>query len=274
MTGIARSALFLLFSLSLFAITACATGSAAGTPSPTVTPTPFIDLHPSLDEPFDLPVNGSALLDANGYRVTFIRVVQDNRCPEGLQCPFGGSAVVELAVRQSATAGETRHELGIGADSTTPDRKIVGGFEIELQGLEPEPTGGEPGAEVTLVAHRADTRLNITANATPLQVPTGGVIEVTTDAGGSGIPQYKLWIENSPVSTLRYDGTTVSETPVEGMVITGSSADSSGATWSIQVDVPGQFAFKVSVDGEIRAGTDGPYLFAYGEETFTVTVGG
>jgi hypothetical protein len=38
------------------------------------------------------------------------------------------------------------------------------------------------------------------------------------------------------------------------------------------MDVAGPFVLKVSVNGEIRIGTDGPFVFAYGEETFNVTV--
>jgi hypothetical protein len=273
MPRISRATLLALISLSALAVIACGTAAAATpTVQPTATPIPVVDIHPSLDQPFDLLVTGSAFLDAEGYSLTFVRVVQDSRCPEGAQCPAAGFAVVELAVRQTAAAGETRHELGIGPDSPAPERKIIGGFEIEMQGLKPAPGGAAGPATVTLVARRSDTRLNISAAANPVQAPLGGFIELTTDAGGSGIPQYTLWIQDTPVSTLRYDGSTVSATPVEGMTITESSAGSSGARWLIRMDVAGPFVLKVSVNGEIRIGTDGPFVFAYGEETFNVTV--
>jgi hypothetical protein len=274
MPRLSRATFLALISLTpLVAVLACGTAAAA-TPTvlPTATPVPVVDIHPSLGQPFDLLITGSAFLDEQGYRLTFVRVVQDSRCPQGTQCPAAGFAVVELAVRPSAGAGETRHELGIGPDSPAPQRKIIGGFEIELQELKPLPGAPAAPATATLVARRSDTRLNIAATVDPVQVPLGGLIEVSTDAGGSGIPQYTLWIQDTPVSTLRYDGSTVSQTPVEGMTITESSADSSGASWLIKMDVAGPFVLKVSVNGEVRIGTDGPFLFAYGEETLNVTV--
>jgi hypothetical protein len=275
MPRISRATLLALISLTALAALACGTAAAATpTTEPTNTPIPVVDIHPSLDQPFDLLVTGSAFLDEQGYRLTFVRVAQDSRCPQGAQCPAAGFAVVELAVRQSAGAGETRHELGIGPDAPAPQKKIIGGFEIDLQDLKPAPGSAGAPATVTLIVRRSDTRLNIAATADPAQAPIGGLIEVSTDAGGSGIPQYTLWIQDTPVSTLRYDGSTVSETPVEGMAITESSADSLGARWLIRMDVEGPFVLKVSVNGEVRVGTDGPFLFAYGEETLNVTVSG
>lgn len=279
MAHISRSALtrptfICLLFLMIAAAFSCSSEDPTVTPTNSV-PTPFVDLHPGIGEPFELPVNGSAFLDEHGYRVTFMRVVQDNRCPDGVNCPVAGAAVIELQVRQSSTDAGRRHTFGIGDDSAEPPSQTVGNFEIELMDLSPTPAGPGTAPTATLVARRAQStpgQLDINARVEPSSAAASGAIEVITDAGGSGIPQYTLWIANSPVSTLRYDGTLIGETAIEGMEITEWSADSSGASWSIKAGIAGDIPVKVSVNGEVRASLEGPFMFAYGEKTFTITV--
>ena len=127
---------------------------ATETPVP-ATPTPSVDIHPTIGQPSELLLGGSAFLDANGYRITFVRIVSDNRCPLNVTCITGGAAVVELAVRVSTTTPETAYMWGIGPDSRESSTQTVGPFTIELLEVEPVPGRAAGLTQVVLVVTNA-----------------------------------------------------------------------------------------------------------------------
>jgi hypothetical protein len=136
----------------LAALAACTSTAPTPTasPTPTSTPTPFVDLHPALGEPFVLGLGHCAFIDADGYRITFSRVLMDDRCPDAAECASPGSGVVELLVRESAASPEQAYEI---ADGRGPASTNVGEYRIELTALEPRPRqdGGAVDYRVTLV---------------------------------------------------------------------------------------------------------------------------
>lgn len=105
----------------------------------TPTPSAQVDLHPVIGEEFDLPMGGAAYFDSNGYRITFVRSVSDNRCPVDVTCVTGGAAVVEIGVRETASGQDELFLFSTGPDSQEPDVRTVGAFEIKLIEVLPVP---------------------------------------------------------------------------------------------------------------------------------------
>ncbi|MEM7483282.1 MAG: hypothetical protein AAF481_19125 [Acidobacteriota bacterium] len=87
-------------------------------------------------ESFRLAVGESARLDLLGWRVTFVEVVGDSRCPKGVQCVWAGEATVRLEIEHD---GETsRHEV-----SSLKERADVNGRTCHLRQVDPYPESSE-----------------------------------------------------------------------------------------------------------------------------------
>jgi hypothetical protein len=166
-SGLKRAAIALSLAAAMIAAVACGSDDPASTPTPTPstqtptptvtptpvtpTPSPYQDFHPTLGEPFDLLLGGSAFVDEHGYRITFVRVVSDSRCPANVQCIVAGAATIEISVRTAAGEPEQTYTLAIGDPASEPKSVAIGGFEIEFLELAPYP-GGTPGpTQATLV---------------------------------------------------------------------------------------------------------------------------
>lgn len=87
-----------------------------------------------LDEPFQLPYGGAAELQDAGFRLTFVNVVEDGRCPADVQCVAAGEARFQIQVDQQRGVSPTM------VLSTRPDRNFatVGRYKIELLSVSPE----------------------------------------------------------------------------------------------------------------------------------------
>lgn len=258
---------------------------APATPTPTatptaspVTPTPYVDFHPLMGQPFKLPMGGTAYLNAEGGRIRFVRVVSDNRCPLDVTCITGGAVVVEMAVRVSASAPEELVLWSIGADKTEPSERTITGLNIELLEVEPVPGGPNPDGpvQVELVVTAAPSApvLDLDATVSESEVTVGETFVVTTDAGGSGIPQYSLWIGDVTVSVLNYSGGEVRSAESDLAEVVSFDSAMSFATWVLRPLSAGTLDVRVSVNGEVQVGPGGPFMFTSGEEPFTVTVTG
>ena len=72
--------------------------------------------------------------------VKFLALVEDSRCPEGVNCVWAGNAKVSLKVRRSNGAWKTVElNTGLGAQSVTFE-----GYELKLSSLTPSPKAGAP----------------------------------------------------------------------------------------------------------------------------------
>ena len=70
---------------------------------------------------------------APGTQLRFLRVVNDSRCPKGVQCVWAGEVTVEFELKSAS--GKTRFEL---ASSRAP-RTAVGTMQFELKDYGPCP---------------------------------------------------------------------------------------------------------------------------------------
>ena len=70
-----------------------------------------------------------------GFRIKFIEMVEDSRCPEGTTCIWAGNAKVKIEVRKGRAAVKT-FELNSAIQPTVVN---YAGYEIKLMGLTPHP---------------------------------------------------------------------------------------------------------------------------------------
>ncbi len=62
-----------------------------------------------INEPVSLPVGKSCVIAAENLQLTFLRVVEDSRCPKGAQCIWAGQAIIALSIKKDAgPASEVR----------------------------------------------------------------------------------------------------------------------------------------------------------------------
>jgi len=71
--------------------------------------------------------------------VEFIRVVEDSRCPEGVDCIWAGRAVIEVRAVMDGISSET---VNLASDGGAKSFEF-GGYRIFFEKLEPYPKEGE-----------------------------------------------------------------------------------------------------------------------------------
>jgi hypothetical protein len=91
------------------------------------------------DQPFELPHGQRVQVERTDTRARFVGVVEDSRCPAGVECIQAGRARVRLEV---VRGGDTPVSIELATD---PDRNLAsaGGVTWELQGVSPSPVAGE-----------------------------------------------------------------------------------------------------------------------------------
>ena len=123
------------------------------------------------DRQFTLAPGESASIEGTSFRVEFLRVSGDSRCPADVFCIQGGDAIVHVRVSDAARA---EYELHTGDHSRAVARHA--GFSIELVQLQPYPFSSrtiEPGAyRATLAVARA-------TGEAPASSPTAGQLAGT-----------------------------------------------------------------------------------------------
>lgn len=133
--------------------------------------------------------------------------------------------------------------------------------ESSLPTLVPSPTPSQPFPAV-----------EITVSLDPTEVRVGDEFTVTTDAGGSGIPQYTLTLGGDLIAVTRYDGTLVADTPNDQFELSGWIAGPNEATWTVRALAAGEFEVRVFVSGEVGITPMGPFSFTSDSESFQLTV--
>ena len=69
-----------------------------------------------------------------GFRIKFVEMVEDSRCPEGTNCVWAGNAKVRITVRQG------RRSRTFELNSNTPPTVVrFAGYDIRLVSLTPKP---------------------------------------------------------------------------------------------------------------------------------------
>ncbi|HJU86208.1 MAG TPA: hypothetical protein VJ788_02430 [Gemmatimonadota bacterium] len=97
-------------------------------------------------EPFDLKLGERAVV-AGEFRVTFERIAEESRCPEGSRCPAEGNAAAAFAVESDA--GSATLTLNTGRE---PRSAAAMGGELRLLGLAP---GSRPDSAADSVRYEA-----------------------------------------------------------------------------------------------------------------------
>jgi len=82
----------------------------------------------------DLKINGEASLDNNKIKIKFLGIVEDTRCPVGLDCYWSGYAKAEITVSIGKTDYGHHFIANINNESYNLTNKVyVSDYEIELR---------------------------------------------------------------------------------------------------------------------------------------------
>ena len=103
-----------------------------------------------LEKDFELRPGQTITITGTGSRVTFEAVVEDSRCPAGVQCIWAGNARVTLRVGPAGQ--DTTVSLNTGLE---PHAVVLGKLRLELKAVTPGP---QPGATIPPDTYRVTLR--------------------------------------------------------------------------------------------------------------------
>lgn len=89
----------------------------------------------ALDQEFEVRVGQWVSIEGERLRVSFSRVAEDSRCPEGVTCVWAGNAKVVLKLSKGRRRGSTL-TLNTGLD---PKQAAFRGYEVRLVKLDRYP---------------------------------------------------------------------------------------------------------------------------------------
>lgn len=257
----------LVIPVLVLAMAAC---SSSATPTPTLSPN--ADLHPTLGEPFVMRIGNSAFIDANGYRIDFVSVPSDSRCPKDAQCMQPDVALIGLKVRESATADAVSHNVFF---DSSPSTETVGAYTIQVLGLQPriEDVTDSANYVVTLLVTKpvdAPT-LNPQVSYSASSAHPGDEVTFTAKSDGSGLTQYTLLANNVVIGILRYDGTLARGSQAPAIELAKWSADANQASWTIKSQDASDLTMTVEVSGKAKADSGGD-AFISGSATMHLSI--
>jgi hypothetical protein len=113
---------------ALALVAACASGGRPSVPA-------------ALDRDFRLERGETAAVGAEGLTVRFIAVVEDSRCPLGVQCVRAGEAKVQLALRAPGSGGDN---LILATEGGQPRYASFATYDVHLVALEPRRRPDDP----------------------------------------------------------------------------------------------------------------------------------
>jgi hypothetical protein len=88
----------------------------------------------------EIPLGETRLLDEERLAISFARVLEDSRCPAGVQCITAGNAVVGLILHER---GEATRMVELNTH-TAPRTVSHEGYVITVVDLQPLPAAGDP----------------------------------------------------------------------------------------------------------------------------------
>jgi hypothetical protein len=91
------------------------------------------------NQKFDLKFHDTAFFQTEALAIRFSSVIQDSRCPKGVQCITAGNATIELMVRKS---NQKETAIQLNTDSG-PNEVVYDTYKIRLVELNPYPVSGE-----------------------------------------------------------------------------------------------------------------------------------
>lgn len=84
---------------------------------------------------FELKINQEAMIEGEGLAVAFESVLEDSRCPEGVDCIWSGNAKIRLrSNKQKQAPAIIELNTDVGAKSSS-----YSNYEIRLVALKPRP---------------------------------------------------------------------------------------------------------------------------------------
>jgi hypothetical protein len=92
-----------------------------------------------LGQEFDLKINQEATIEGEGLAVTFESVLEDSRCPEGVDCIWSGNAKIKI---RSSKQKQTPVTIELNTDAGPKSSSYLN-YEIRLVGLKPNPKPNE-----------------------------------------------------------------------------------------------------------------------------------
>ncbi|HEU5012320.1 MAG TPA: hypothetical protein VFT66_07235 [Roseiflexaceae bacterium] len=110
-------------------------------PEPTGSSSSAMTVNPG--QPFDLALGQSAHLASDQFSVTFAQVIEDSRCPKGVECVWAGQVVVMFDVSEN---GQTSSPIQLTLGGGRPGAKAaeqVAGHTVQLMAVEPYPQNGK-----------------------------------------------------------------------------------------------------------------------------------
>jgi hypothetical protein len=115
--------------LSFLFLFAAATGAAGTAPA---------DEDVVLGQEFEIKFGRQVVIKTEGLRISFTNVIEDSRCPEGVQCIWAGNGKISLKLNKGRRRSMNM-TLNTGLD---PRQNSYGGYEIKLVELSPYPKEG------------------------------------------------------------------------------------------------------------------------------------
>ena len=93
-----------------------------------------------LGQEFELKINQEGTIEGEGLAVAFESVLQDGRCPEGVDCIWAGNAKIKIRLgKQKQTPGAVELNTGV-----KPKSSSFLDYEIKLVALNPRPKADKP----------------------------------------------------------------------------------------------------------------------------------
>lgn len=108
-----------------------------------------------MNEEFSLGVNQQVSINTEGLMIEFVTVLEDSRCPVGVDCVWEGNAKIRIKISKS-DMGATTIELNTNLE---PTNILFQDYKIHLVRLEPWPkasttTKAEDYSATLLIAKR------------------------------------------------------------------------------------------------------------------------
>jgi hypothetical protein len=93
-----------------------------------------------LGQEFELKINQEAAIEGEGLSVVFESVLEDSRCPEGVDCIWSGNAKIRIrSSKQKHAPAPVELNTDVGPKSST-----YLDYEIKLVALKPRPKAEKP----------------------------------------------------------------------------------------------------------------------------------
>ncbi|HEX8903294.1 MAG TPA: hypothetical protein VF771_00480 [Longimicrobiaceae bacterium] len=134
-----------LAAAALAMLAACATGGGARMPVPQV----------RVGESFRLTVGQTAVVTGEPLTVRFATVLDDSRCPVGVQCVRAGEGRIQVSMH---AAGRDASVVVLATDPPQPQSASYGEYVVTLVELDPRPRQSMPTPPVYTATLRVTRR--------------------------------------------------------------------------------------------------------------------